>query len=162
MASGKDNNIATIKKYANRRLYNTQISTYITLEDLYEMVQRNEDFIVVDAKTGADLTKQTLTQIIVEHEARGNNLLPSEFLKQIIRSYGQNVDVLLPHYLDNSMEYFSKHKEDIQKTFQNSQLSKITEFNMELIDEAAKKNMDLFKQSMDLLGNLYYKNDDNK
>ena len=88
--------IVTIKKYANRRLYNTGTSTYVKLEDLAEMVQGGTDFIVVDAKTGDDITRSVLTQIIVEQEAKGKNLLPIAFLRQLIALYGDNLQGLVP------------------------------------------------------------------
>ncbi|PZQ19228.1 MAG: polyhydroxyalkanoate synthesis repressor PhaR [Ancylobacter novellus] len=93
----------TIKKYANRRLYNTGTSTYVTLEDLAVMVKKGEDFQVVDAKTGDDITHQVLTQIIFEQENKGQNLLPINFLRQLIRFYGDQVQSFVPKYLELSM-----------------------------------------------------------
>lgn len=96
----------TIKKYANRRLYNTDTSSYITLETLAEMVRAGREFTVLDAKTGDDITHNVLTQIIVESEARGQTMLPSGFLRQIISLYGDSMQSSVPHYLDAAMQQF--------------------------------------------------------
>ncbi|WP_020180896.1 polyhydroxyalkanoate synthesis repressor PhaR [Methylopila sp. M107] len=101
MASSTDP--ITIKKYANRRLYNTGTSTYVTLEDLASMVKKGEDFQVVDAKSGDDITHQVLTQIIFEQENKGQNLLPINFLRQLIRFYGDSIQSFVPKYLELSM-----------------------------------------------------------
>ena len=96
----------TIKKYANRRLYNTGTSTYVTLEDLAAMVKNGEDFVVYDAKTGEDITRSVLTQIIFEQESKeGQNLLPITFLRQLIRFYGDSMQMLVPRYLEVSIEF---------------------------------------------------------
>ena len=95
----------TIKKYANRRLYNTAESSYVTLDDLATMVQKGVEFTVHDAKTGDDITRAVLTQIIVEQEAKGNNLLPTGFLRQLISYYGDNLQGLVPQYLDMTKEH---------------------------------------------------------
>ena len=105
----------TIKKYANRRLYNTETSTYVTLDDLAEMVRGNRDFVVFDAKTGEDLTHSVLTQIILEQEGRGQNLLPVNFLRQLIRFYGDSMGRLVPSYLNMSMETLSREQERFRK-----------------------------------------------
>ena len=99
----QENRPVIIKKYANRRLYNTDTSTYVTLEDLAEMVRSERDFVVYDAKTGEDLTHSVLTQIIVEQESRGTNLLPIGFLRQLIRFYGDSMQMLVPSYLEYSI-----------------------------------------------------------
>ena len=96
-------NPITIKKYANRRLYNTGTSTYVTLEDLATMVKKGDDFQVVDAKSGDDITHQVLTQIIFEQENKGQNLLPINFLRQLIRFYGDSIQSFVPKYLELSM-----------------------------------------------------------
>jgi len=105
----------TIKKYANRRLYNTETSTYVTLDDLAEMVRGNRDFVVFDAKTGEDLTHSVLTQIILEQESRGQNLLPVNFLRQLIRFYGDSMGRLVPSYLNMSMETLAREQERFRK-----------------------------------------------
>ncbi len=105
----------TIKKYANRRLYNTETSTYVTLDDLAEMVRAERDFVVFDAKTGEDLTHSVLTQIILEQEGRGQNLLPVKFLRQLIRFYGDSMGRLVPSYLDMSIETLAREQERFRK-----------------------------------------------
>lgn len=105
----------TIKKYANRRLYNTETSTYVTLDDLAGMVKGERDFVVFDAKTGEDLTHSVLTQIILEQEGRGQNLLPVNFLRQLIRFYGDSMSRLVPSYLDMSMESLAREQERFRK-----------------------------------------------
>ena len=107
-----------IKKYANRRLYNTETSSYVTLEDLGEMVRSERDFLVYDAKTGEDLTHTVLTQIIVEEEGKsGSNLLPIGFLRQLIRFYGHSIEQLVPKYLEYSMETLTREQEKYRKQF---------------------------------------------
>src|SRR6188508_1809766 len=98
----------TIKKYANRRLYNTGTSTYVTLEDLAQMVKKGEDFVVYDAKTGEDITRSVLAQIIFEQEGKeGQSLMPIAFLRQLIRFYGDSMQMLVPRYLEQSMTSFT-------------------------------------------------------
>ena len=103
-----------VKKYANRRLYNTATSSYVTLDHLCQMVKDNVDFVVYDAKSGEDITRSVLTQIIVEEESKGQNLLPINFLRQLISFYGDNLQVLLPRYLDQSMELFARNQEQMR------------------------------------------------
>ena len=104
-----------IKKYANRRLYNTASSNYVTLEHLCQMVKDDAEFVVLDAK-GNDITRSVLTQIIVEEEAKGENLLPLNFLRQLISFYGDNMQrMFLPHYLEYSIDAFTKNQEEIKK-----------------------------------------------
>ncbi|GGE51277.1 polyhydroxyalkanoate synthesis repressor PhaR [Agaricicola taiwanensis] len=100
----------TIKKYANRRLYNTGTSTYVTLEDLAVMVKNGEEFVVVDAKSGEDITRSVLTQIIFEQEGKGTNLLPITFLRQLIRFYGDSMQALVPSYLDMSIASLTREQ----------------------------------------------------
>src|SRR5947209_9456932 len=113
----------TIKKYANRRLYNTGTSTYVTLEDLATMVKNGEDFVVFDAKTGEDITRSVLTQIIFEQENKegAQNLLPINFLRQLIRFYGDSMQMLVPRYLDSSIDSLTreqtKFREQISTAF---------------------------------------------
>ena len=103
-----------IKKYANRRLYDTGTSAYITLEDLCQRVKDGEDFIVLDAKTGQDLTRQVLTQIIFEQESKGYQILPTEFLRSVIGFYDNKMQGVLQHYLDSSMKTFISNQERMQ------------------------------------------------
>lgn len=113
----KSNEPVTIKKYANRRLYNTGTSTYVTLEDLALMVKNGEDFVVFDAKSGDDITHSVLTQIIFEQEGKGQSLLPINFLRQIIRFYGDSMQMLVPRYLDMSIENFTRDQEKFRDQF---------------------------------------------
>lgn len=113
--SGAPRGVITIKKYANRRLYNTATSSYVTLEHLSRMVKNQVDFIVLDAKTSADLTRQVLTQIISEEENKGENLLPIKFLRQIIGLYGQGLQGLVPRYLDLTMDSFARNQQQIRQ-----------------------------------------------
>ncbi len=134
-----------IKKYANRRLYNTATSAYVTLEDLAKMVREGTDFVVYDAKTNDDLTRQILTQIIFEEESRGEALLPVQFLRQLIGFYGGQMQGVLPGYLEMSLDNFSRQQEQIR-----SQFSKAfgAAPGAGLMDEAVKRNMVLFSEAM--------------
>lgn len=110
-----------IKKYANRRLYDTGRSSYVTLDDLCEMVKEGLDFVVYDAKSGEDLTRQVLTQIIVDQESKeGQNLLPVGFLRQLISFYGDNLSPLIPNYLEQTIETFSKNQEELRTQINKS------------------------------------------
>ena len=108
-----------VKKYANRRLYNTDTSTYVTLEDLAEMVRVERDFVVYDAKTGEELTHTVLTQIIVEQESRGTSLLPVGFLRQLIRFYGDSMQNIVPSYLEFSLDSLTKQQDQYRLRFAN-------------------------------------------
>ncbi len=134
-----------IKKYANRRLYNTATSSYVTLESLSDMVRSGADFIVLDAKTGEDITRAVLTQIIFEQESRGEHLLPVQFLRRLIRFYGHSMQNFVPAYLEMSMESFSKSQESWR-----DQLSKAWggKNPMGLFEEQARQNMNLFEQAI--------------
>ena len=115
---GKSGGKVTIKKYANRRLYDTESSSYITLDRLAEMVREGREFEVVDAKTGEDITRQVLTQIIVDEEARGGStMLPVNFLKQIIGLYGNSMQAVVPEYLDAVMEAFKRNQQALGQAF---------------------------------------------
>jgi polyhydroxyalkanoate synthesis repressor PhaR len=135
-----------IKKYANRRLYNTQTSSYITLEDVSLLVKEGTDFEVRDAKSGEDLTRQILTQIIFELESKGNSMLPVSFLKRMITMYDGSMSEILPHYLEKSMEGFVANQERIRsyvdETWKNynpiNQLGEISRQNMEIMSNAFK------------------------
>lgn len=109
-----------IKKYANRRLYDTGRSSYVTLDDLCETIKEGYDFVVYDAKTGEDLTRSVLTQIIVDQESRGQNLLPVNFLRQLIGLYGGNTDTVVPNYLEYMMDLFSRNQENIKNQINTS------------------------------------------
>lgn len=137
----------TIKKYANRRLYNTATSTYVTLADLSQMVKEGVEFNVYDAKSGEDLTRAVLTQIIVEEEGKtGQNLLPISFLRQLISFYGDNMQWMVPKYLEQSMQSLSKNQEQIRAYFKNT-FGSVFPFGNTL-EAMSKQNMALFEQTM--------------
>jgi len=115
-----DNDVVIIKKYANRRLYNTSKSCYVTLENLAEMVREGEDFVVNDAKSGEDITRSVLAQIIFEEEAKGHNMLPTNFLRQLIGLYGDTLQSFVPSYLETSMNTFTKNQEEIRDQVNSS------------------------------------------
>ena len=142
----KAKNATVIKKYANRRLYNTATSTYVTLEDLAKMVKDGSDFIVYDAKTGEDITRSVLTQIIFEEENKeGNNLLPINFLRQLIRFYGDSMQGMVPNYLEFSMGNLMKDQDKLRQQMVDA-FGGGDPFKM--VEEAAKRNMQLFQDSM--------------
>ncbi|MFY9287204.1 MAG: polyhydroxyalkanoate synthesis repressor PhaR [Alphaproteobacteria bacterium] len=137
----------TIKKYANRRLYNTATSSYVTLDDLSKMVKEGIEFNVYDAKTSEDITRSVLTQIIVEEEGKaGQNLLPISFLRQLIGFYGDNMQWLVPKYLEHSMQSLSKNQEQIRSYFQST-FGGMFPFGSTL-EEMGKQNMAMFERAM--------------
>jgi polyhydroxyalkanoate synthesis repressor PhaR len=141
MAQAKGDTVI-IKKYANRRLYNTQSSSYITLEHLAKMTREGVDFKVLDAKTGADITHQILTQIIMEEEsAGGEQMLPVNFLRQLIGMYGNSMQSLVPHYLEASMDNFRSNQQKLREAFEaslgNNPLAKLAQRNLEMFKAAA-------------------------
>lgn len=142
---------AVIKKYANRRLYNTDTSTYVTLDNLAEMVRSERDFVVYDAKSGEDLTHQVLTQIIVEQESKGQNLLPISFLRQLIRFYGNSMEKLVPSYLEFSMNTLTREQEkytqQIAETFGSAPFGNAA---FEAIQKQALQNMEMFEQALNM------------
>ncbi len=142
-----------IKKYANRRLYNTGTSTYVTLDDLAEMVKRGEDFTVQDAKSGDDITHSVLTQIIFEQESKtGNTLLPISFLRQLISYYGDQMQVVVPSYLEHSMQAFAEQQNQMQeqmsKAFGETPLGKNFQLPMQMVEEQVRRNTELFQNAM--------------
>lgn len=128
----------TIKKYANRRLYDTESSSYVTLDRLAQMIREGRDFVVVDAKTGEDITHQVLTQIIVEEEARGATMLPVNFLRQLIALYGNSVQGLVPQYLESAMESFAKNQMAFREAFGSNIFADIAKRNMAMFEEFTK------------------------
>ena len=130
-----------IKKYANRRLYNTRSSSYITLEDLARMTREGVDFQVLDAKTGKDITHQILTQIIMEEETHGEQMLPISFLRQVISMYGNSMQALMPHYLEATMDNFRANQMKLQESWKASMgpdaFAKMAETNMKMFQAAA-------------------------
>ena len=131
-----------IKKYANRRLYNTDTSSYITLDDLAKMVRENVDFHVLDAKTGDDITHTILTQIIVEEESHGTQMLPVSFLRDLISMYGNSMQAMMPSYLEASMTNLRKNREQLQAAFakgiESNPLAKMDEANFKMMQNAAE------------------------
>lgn len=136
-----------IKKYANRRLYNTETSTYVTLDDLAEMVRSDRDFTVCDAKSGDDLTHSVLTQIIVDQESKGQTLLPIPFLRQLIRFYDDSIARMVPTYLQFSIEALVKEQEKYRSQFANA-FGPTAAF--EAYQEQARRNMAIFEQAMSM------------
>jgi polyhydroxyalkanoate synthesis repressor PhaR len=146
-AGGAESEPVIIKKYANRRLYNTAASSYVTLDHLSEMVREGTDFIVLDAKTGEDITRSVLTQIIFEQESRGQNLLPVQFLRRLIRFYGDQMQGFLPPYLEMSMESFSKAQETMRENMSRAFGASTP---MAAFEEQAQRNMALFQQALSM------------
>lgn len=147
MADKDDTNEETIviKKYANRRLYNTKKSSYVTLDHLAEMVREGQDFVVTDAKSGEDITRSVLTQIIFEEESKGHNMLPTKFLRQLISLYGDSVQGFVPGYLDASMEAFTKNQGEIREQMQGAMAGNPAMAGFETL---ARKNMEWFDNAM--------------
>jgi polyhydroxyalkanoate synthesis repressor PhaR len=134
----------TIKKYANRRLYNTGTSTYVTLEDLAALVKKGEDFLVYDAKTGEDITRSVLAQIIFEQENKqGQNLLPIAFLRQLIRFYGDSMQMLVPRYLEVSIESLTREQEKFRQ--QMAQAFGVGTFGP--LEDQVRRNMEMFERA---------------
>ncbi len=136
-----------VKKYANRRLYNTATSSYVTLEDLAVMIKEGGDFVVYDAKTGEDITRSVLTQIIVEQEQKGQNLLPVSFLRQLISFYGDSMQFLVPGYLEQAMVAFAKNQEQLRTNLRAT----FGAFPFGQFEEIGKQNMVLFERALKML-----------
>jgi polyhydroxyalkanoate synthesis repressor PhaR len=143
-----------IKKYANRRLYNTASSAYVTLEHLAEMVREGVDFVVYDAKTGEDITRSVLTQIIFEEESRGENLLPIQFLRQLIRFYGDSMQSLVPTYLEMSLDAFTRQQEQFRSQFSGAFGAAP---GAKFFDESVRQNLALFDRAMKMFSPFAYK-----
>lgn len=145
--------IVVVKKYANRRLYNTESSSYITLDNLADMVRQGRDFVVYDAKTGEDITRGVLTQIIVEEEAKqGQNLLPTAFLRQLIGFYGDQMQGLVPRYLEQAMSVFSQQQAQVRETMQKTMGTMFPFGNME---EVGRQNMAMMERAMSFFTPFY-------
>ncbi len=140
-----------IKKYANRRLYNTSTSSYVTLDFLAEMVKAGEDFVVYDAKSGEDITHSVLTQIIFEEESKGQNLLPIQFLRQLIQFYGDSLQSFVPSYLEMSMDAFSRNQDEMRGRMRDA-FGGAPGFTM--FEESVRKNMELYEQAMKMFSPL--------
>ncbi len=151
--AAKDDTVV-IKKYANRRLYNTGTSTYVTLEDLAEMVKRDEEFTVQDAKTGEDITHPVLTQIIFELENKdGQNMLPIPFLRQLIAFYGDQMQMVVPGFLEQSMSAFAKEQERFREQMKTTLGSSPIDVmnvptSLKGLEEQARRNVELFQNAM--------------
>lgn len=144
-----------IKKYANRRLYNTATSSYVTLDYLAEMVKDGQDFVVFDAKTNDDITHSVLTQIIFEEENKGQNLLPIQFLRQLIKFYGDNLQAFVPSYLEMSMDAFASNQEKMRARMREA-FGATPGYHM--FEDMARQNMALFDQAMKMfspMGGFY-------
>ncbi|MEL6125701.1 MAG: polyhydroxyalkanoate synthesis repressor PhaR [Pseudomonadota bacterium] len=142
---GDADKVVVIKKYANRRLYNTAQSTYVTLEHLAQMVRDGEDFVVNDAKSGEDITRSVLTQIIFEEEAKGQNMLPINFLRQLIRLYGDTLQGFVPGYLDASMNTFTSNQEKMREQVRAAFDANPAIANFEAM---ARSNMEWFENTV--------------
>ncbi|WP_458759303.1 polyhydroxyalkanoate synthesis repressor PhaR [Afipia sp. TerB] len=137
----------TIKKYANRRLYNTGTSTYVTLEDLAAMVKEGEDFLVYDAKTGDDITRSVLAQIIFEQENKaGQNLLPTTFLRQLIRFYGDSMQMVVPKYLEQSIDTLTREQEKFRQQMANT----FSGTPFAPLEEHVRRNMEMFERTFSM------------
>lgn len=142
MANGKPNG-TVIKKYANRRLYHTGTSAYVTLDDLADMVRRGEDFVVQDAKTGEDITRGVLAQIIFDAESRGSGLLPLAFLRQLITFYDGHLQGVVPAYLEHSLATFAKEQDKLRR-----QVGDTGREAFAAVEDQVRRNMDYFQRSM--------------
>ena len=143
-----DGRPVVVKKYANRRLYNTATSSYVTLDDLARMIKEGGDFVACDAKTGEDITRSVLTQIIVEQEQKGQNLLPISFLRQLIGLYGDSMQFLVPGYLEQAMLAFAQNQEQMRRNLFGI-------FPLGQFEEMGKQNMALFERALRMLAPPY-------
>jgi polyhydroxyalkanoate synthesis repressor PhaR len=138
-----------IKKYANRRLYNTELSSYVTLDDLRVLIADDVDFIVQDAKTGEDLTRSVLTQILAEAEQSDGNLLPIKFLRQLIAMYGDGMSWMMPQYLEHMTTWFEEHQKDMRKTMEGTFGTVFpVGASMDAMQEMTRRNVAAFDQAM--------------
>lgn len=141
----------TIKKYANRRLYNTGTSTYVTLEDLAKMVKGGEDFVVYDAKSGEDITRSVLAQIIFEQENKeGQNLLPINFLRQLIRFYGDSMQMMVPRYLEVSLESFTREQEKLRQQMAQAFNVGVGTSPFGPMEDQVRRNMEMFEKAFSM------------
>ncbi len=148
-ASNKGDKPVVIKKYANRRLYNTATSSYVTLDHLCQMVKDDVDFVVYDAKTGEDITRSVLTQIIVEEESKGTNLLPITFLRQLISFYGHSMQGVVPKYLEQMMAAFAQNQDRLRQQMQET-MSGMFPFSPNL-EEMSRQNAAFMESAMKML-----------
>lgn len=161
MPQRQEKQVILIKKYANRRLYNTQTSVYITLDDVRQMVKLGEEFVVRDAKTGEDLTRQILTQIIFEQELTGQSMMPIGFLKRVIEMYDDRISELVPHYLETSMDAFSNNQEKIRKLMGKTweQYNPLNQF-----EEISRQNVEMVTKAFQMFNpfEAYFKSEEEK
>tara|TARA_A100001037_G_scaffold125685_1_gene113928 strand:+ start:1057 stop:1701 length:645 start_codon:yes stop_codon:yes gene_type:complete len=148
MADSDKNDPITIKKYANRRLYNTSTSKYVTLDDLAQMVKAGTEFQVVDAKSGDNITRSVLTQIIFEEENKGQNLLPISFLRQLIQFYGDSLQSMVPNYLEASMDAFSNNQDRMREYMQGAVGNSMFPFAQ--WEEMGRQNMAMFERAFQM------------
>lgn len=149
----------TIKKYANRRLYNTATSSYVTLDHLAQMVKDGTQFAVFDAKSGDEITRSVLTQIIVEEESKGQNLLPVSFLRHLISFYGDSLQGLVPSYLEQSMQSFATNQEKM-RDYMKETMGGLNPFGQ--FEEMNKQNMAMFENAMRMFTPQFYKDNEVK
>lgn len=149
---GSERTPITIKKYANRRLYNTATSSYVTLDNLATMVKSGADFVVYDAKSGEDITRSVLTHIIVEEESKGQKLLPVSFLRHLISFYGDSLQVLVPRYLEHAMHAFARNQEQM-RDYMRDTLDGLMPFGQ--FEEMSKQNMAIFESAMKMFSPFY-------
>jgi polyhydroxyalkanoate synthesis repressor PhaR len=146
--SGPADAPVVIKKYANRRLYNTATSTYVTLDDLSTMVKAEKEFVVFDAKSGEDITRSVLTQIIVEEESKGQHLLPIGFLRQLISYYGDSLQSIVPKYLEQSMDSFAGNQEQMRQYLSNAMEGM---FPFGSLEDMSRQNMAFIEKAMSMI-----------
>lgn len=151
MARKQDKNAPTIiKKYANRRLYDTETSCYVTLEDLCQMVKEDRNFVVQDAKTGEDLTRQILTQIILEQELKGAGMMPADFLRNVIKMHDEQMGAMVQQYLDTAIKAFAANQDTVRKYMDESMASFNHSGPLAQLEEISKRNIDLFQKTMEM------------
>jgi polyhydroxyalkanoate synthesis repressor PhaR len=153
--AGDASSPVVVKKYANRRLYNTESSSYITLDNLADMVRQGRDFVVYDAKTGEDITRGVLTQIIVEEEGKGHNLLPTTFLRHLIGFYGDQMQNVVPRFLDQAMDALAQQQEQVRATMQKTMGSIGTMFPFGNMEEVSRQNMAMMERAFSLFTPFY-------
>ncbi len=150
--NGKDGEAVVIKKYANRRLYNTATSSYVTLDHLAQMVRDGIDFTVIDAKSGDDITRSVLAQIIFDEESKGHNMLPVGFLRQLIGLYGDSLQSVVPNYLEMAMENFAHHQDEIRSYMTNAFGDMFPQGEAgEGVADMGRRNTEVFQQAMSFM-----------
>lgn len=150
MTESKSSDVVIIKKYANRRLYDTSASRYVTLDHLRELVRDGRDFKVIDAKSGDDLTRGVLAQIIFEEESKGETLLPVDFLRQLISFYGDSMQSMVPSYLQMSMETFARQHQAMRDKMAGAMGEAMGGNSVAMLEEQTKRNMAMFQQAMSM------------